>query len=164
MKFLFCCCLNAIAILPALPLTAQELPKFCGTEFRFQGQSYCVKTLASSAEETIIEIVTPQFKILEDTISGLEYRQYQLLTTCDNPHENADENPQSSFNENSLFLIQLRYLDSNGKVMVPNATTTPKKPVNYDQDLAWTAYQITCTPRSGSLRNRPDVRETVLSD
>jgi hypothetical protein len=136
MKFLYCCCLNAIAVLAALPLTAQELPKFCGQEFTFQSKPYCVKTLAADNEEIIIETVSPLLSFAGESISGLEYRQYQMRTTC--------ENHQSEPDPNSIFLIQLRYLDEQGKVLMPNSTSEALKPANYDSDLAWTAYQISC--------------------
>ncbi|MEB3190256.1 MAG: hypothetical protein VKL42_07920 [Snowella sp.] len=142
MRFLFCC-LNAIAILAALPVTAQSLPKFCGTEFTFQGKPYCVKTLATDNEEIMIETVSPLGYFGGESISGLEYRQYQLRTTC--------ENSQSELDPNSIFLIQLRYLNEQGKVLVPNSTSEPLKPANYDSDLAWTAYQISCESPSKTL-------------
>ncbi|MGL5033455.1 MAG: hypothetical protein ACRC6M_06600, partial [Microcystaceae cyanobacterium] len=106
MKFLCCCCLNAIALLAALPLAAQVFPKFCGTEFTFQGKPYCVRTLASDDEEIIIETVSPLFSFAGESISGLEYRQYQMRTTC--------ENFLSESNPNPIFLIQLRYLNEQG--------------------------------------------------
>jgi len=145
MKFLLCYCLNAIAIFAILPLAAQDLPKFCGTEFIFQSKPYCVRTLASSNDDVIIEVVTTQVKILEEEINGLEYRQYQLLSTC--------ENAQST-SKDDLFLIQLRYLSENGKVIIPNAISEKRKPFNDDSDLALTAYQMSCDSRNESINEK----------
>ncbi len=136
MKFLIYCFLNLISVLVILPLSAQVLPKFCGTEFTVNNHPYCVKTLASSDSHVIIEIVSPLLKWQEETLLGLEYRQYQFLTTCDQA--------QLPLNNDFLFLIQIRYLDNKGKVIVPNATSEALKPVTYDSDLAWKAYQVSC--------------------
>ncbi|MGL5034084.1 MAG: hypothetical protein ACRC6M_09825, partial [Microcystaceae cyanobacterium] len=79
------------------------------------------------------------FSFAGESISGLEYRQYQMRTTC--------ENFLSESNPNPIFLIQLRYLNEQGKVIVPNSTSEALKPANYDSDLAWTAHQVSCDRR-----------------